>query len=86
MNRASSRKLQTPEAMVATEALKLISRLRKHIQNEDCQCCEKILDTFSIQNNVAGSIGDKAIEPAADFGARTATQNHTQGGDILRDV
>jgi hypothetical protein len=22
-------------------------------------------------------------KPAADFGARTATQNHTQGGDIL---
>ena len=25
-------------------------------------------------------------KPAAEFGARTATQNHTQGGDILQDV
>jgi hypothetical protein len=88
MDRASSNNLQTSEAMVAIDAIKLISRLRKHIQNDDCQCCEKILlDTFFIQNNVAGSTGDQAIEPATDFGARTDTNDDDiRRSDILQNV
>jgi hypothetical protein len=50
---------------------------------------EKINSLAALLNNNARRKQKSAgllEKPAADFGARTATQNHTQGGDILHDV
>lgn len=52
-------------ATIATDAIKLITRIRRHIQDDQCKCCKVALmiDLFK-QNNKAGSLGDETTEPA----------------------
>ncbi|HEU4447661.1 MAG TPA: hypothetical protein VFR94_23505 [Nitrososphaeraceae archaeon] len=40
---------------------------------------------YKKEKDSAAGTEKQSKTPAAEFGARTATQNHTQGGDILSD-
>jgi hypothetical protein len=76
---------QTSSQTTATDAFKLISGIRRHIENDHCRCCKAaLLNIISVENIGAGSTGDQAIEPAADGRVRTDTSLH--GGDYLRNV
>jgi hypothetical protein len=56
---------QTSSRATSTEAFKLISGIRRHIENDHCRCCKvALLNTFSVENIGAGSLGDQATEPA----------------------
>ena len=56
---------QTSSRATAKEAFKLISGIRGHIENDHCRCCKvALLNTLSLENIGAGSLGDQATEPA----------------------
>jgi hypothetical protein len=36
-------KLQPPREEIITEAIRVVRKVRKHIQQESCQCCREAL-------------------------------------------
>jgi hypothetical protein len=81
-----SNSTQTSNRLTATDAFKLINGIRKHIEADHCRCCKAaLLNIITVENIEAGSSGDQATEPTADFGASITTHDHIQG-DILQDV
>jgi hypothetical protein len=74
---------QTSSTAAAREAFKLINGIRRHIEKDHCRCCKiALLNTISVENIGAGSLGDQATEPAAT-GARTNAEDAISGGDYL---
>ena len=65
VEQVSTNNAQTSYRTTATDIFKLISGIRRHIENDHCRCCKvALLNTFSVENIGAGSLGDQATEPA----------------------
>jgi hypothetical protein len=65
--RQTHKQSQTFNTKTATEAFKLISGIRRHIEDDHCCCCKAaLLNSISVENNMAGPLGGKTSEPAAD--------------------
>ena len=55
----------TSDKITAKDVIKLISGIRIHIENDRCRCCKiALLNTFSVENIGASSLGDQSTEPA----------------------
>jgi hypothetical protein len=60
-----ARSTQTSVKTTASDVFKLISGIRRHIENDHCRCCKvALLNSFSVEKIGAGSLGDQATEPA----------------------
>ena len=58
-------KNNTADRITAKDILKLISGIRKHIENDQCRCCKiALLNIFSTENVEANSLENQSTEPA----------------------